>query len=67
MKRIVHKAKNFEDAEKYDIWQHKILTPEHRQRIAYLLRLRVYGKKRPDVRESGFHSITRIQDKNENF
>jgi len=62
MKRIVHKAKDFKDAEEYDIMQHRMLTPEQRQRIAYLLKIRVYGRNRPDVRESRVFSKKRIQD-----
>ncbi len=41
MKRIVHKAKDFKEAEEYDIMQHRALTPEQRQRIAYLLKISI--------------------------
>ncbi len=54
MKGIFHKSKNYADAERYDILQHITMTPEQRQKIAYLLRIRVFGKKNPDVRESKF-------------
>jgi hypothetical protein len=51
MKRIVHKSKNFKEAEKWDILQQIEMTHEERQDIAVELRKRVYGKKSPDVRE----------------
>ncbi len=52
MKRIYHKAKNFKEAEEWDIIQHLQMTPEERQGVAKELRERVYGKKPIDVRES---------------
>jgi len=52
MKRIYHKAKNFKDAEDWDILQHLQMTTEERQSVAKELRDRVYGKKTIDVRES---------------
>jgi hypothetical protein len=52
MKRIVNKSKDFKDAENYDILQHISMTPEERQKIAWKLKVRVYGKKCLDVRES---------------
>jgi len=52
MKRIVNKSKDFKDAENYDILQHISMTPEERQKIASKLKIRVYGKKCLDVRES---------------
>jgi hypothetical protein len=52
MKRIVNKSKDFKDAENYDILQHISMTPEERQKIAWKLKIRVYGKKCLDVRES---------------
>jgi hypothetical protein len=52
MKRIYHKAKNFKDAENWDILQHLQMTTEERQDVAKELRERVYGKKTIDVRES---------------
>ncbi|MEO0096058.1 MAG: hypothetical protein ABIL66_09260 [candidate division WOR-3 bacterium] len=30
------------------------MTPEQRQKIAYLLRIRVFGNKNPDVQENKF-------------
>jgi hypothetical protein len=51
MKKVVHKAKNFKEAEEWDILQQINMTPEERQNIALELRRRVYGKKSPDLRE----------------
>jgi len=61
MKRIVHKTRDFKEAEEYDIMQHRMLTPEQRQRISYLLKIRVYGRKWHDIRKSRIFSIKRIQ------
>ncbi len=52
MKRIVKKSNNFKDAEEWDILQHIKMSPEERQKAATELRMRVYGKNQPDVRES---------------
>lgn len=52
MKRIFHKAKNFKDAENWDIHQHLSMTTEERQEVAKALRERAYGRKTIDVRES---------------
>ncbi len=43
MKRIVNKAKNFREAERWDILQQITMTAEERQRAAQELRKRVYG------------------------
>lgn len=51
MKRIVHKAKTFEEAEKWDILQQVRMTVKERQAAASALRKRVYGTEAPDVRE----------------
>ena len=51
IKRVVHKAKNFQEAEEWDILQNIRMTPEERQAAAKELKIRVYGKKTPDVRE----------------
>jgi hypothetical protein len=51
IKRIVHKAKNYKDAEEWDILQHIRMTAEERQDAAKELKIRVYGRKAPDVRE----------------
>ena len=52
MKHIYHKAKNFKDAENWDILQHLQMTTEEMQDVPKELRERVYGKKTIDVRES---------------
>lgn len=51
MESIVHKARNFKDAEEYDIKQHTEMTPYERQAAAKALRERFYGKNLPDVRD----------------
>ena len=52
MKRIVNISKNFKDADEWDISQHIKLTSEERQKIAKILKIKFYGKKNKDVRES---------------
>jgi hypothetical protein len=51
MKKVVHKSRNFKEAEEWDILQQIKMTPEERQDIALELKKRVYGKKSPDLRE----------------
>lgn len=51
MKSIFNKAKNFKEAEEWDINQQLSMTPEERQDAAKELRERVYGRKTIDVRE----------------
>jgi len=50
MKAVVHKAKNFQEAEAWDIEQQIQMSPHERQRVAKILRERFYGKACPDVR-----------------
>ena len=52
MKRIIHKAKSFQEAEAWDIAQHIQMSPEQRQKAAKQLRDGFYGKNVPDVRDS---------------
>jgi len=52
MERIVKIAKNFDEAEEWDIIQHVQMTPEERQEVASELRKRVHGTDIPDVRDS---------------
>jgi hypothetical protein len=52
MEPIVHKSKNFQEAEAYDIAQHTQMSPYDRQSAAKKLRERYFGKKAPDVKES---------------
>jgi hypothetical protein len=52
MEPIVHKSKNFKEAEDYDILQHTQMSSSQRQAAAKKLRERHYGKNPPDVRDS---------------
>jgi len=52
MKRIVHKSKDYEEAERWDIKQQKEMTSQERQAAAKELKRRVYGENPPDVREA---------------
>lgn len=51
MKRVVHKARDFLEADEWDIRQHISMTPEERQEVSRLLRIRFYGENNPDVRD----------------
>lgn len=55
IKRIVHKAKNFQEAEEWDILQNIRMTPEERQAAAKELRIKFYGNNVPDVRDKPVH------------
>ncbi len=50
VKRVVHIAKNQEEARQWDIQQALEMTHEQRQEAARTLRKRVYGTDTPDVR-----------------
>lgn len=50
MERIVNKARNHREAEKWDVSQQVNLSPEERKRIALELKKRFYGRKVTDVR-----------------
>jgi hypothetical protein len=52
MERVVHKTTSHEDARRWDIAQHRAMTPEERQAIAKELRRRAYGEQSPDIREA---------------
>ncbi|MHC1738548.1 MAG: hypothetical protein AB9882_11120 [Ignavibacteriaceae bacterium] len=52
MKRIVKISKTFKEADDWDVSQHIQLKPEERQKIAKMLKIKFYGKKNKDVRES---------------
>lgn len=52
MKRIVHIAKNHKEAREWDIKQSISMTPVERQAIAKELKIRVYGKEVPDIRQA---------------
>ena len=51
MKRIVFKAKNFQEAAEWDARQYLAMTPGERIRLAHALRQRAYRGKVKDVRE----------------
>lgn len=55
IKWIIHKSKNFHEAEEWDILQQILLSAEERQKAAKILRIRAYGAKTPDVREVHNH------------
>lgn len=52
IERIAHTAHSFTEAEEWDVLQHIGMTPEERRRAARELRRRVYGDRRPDVRDA---------------
>ncbi len=52
MKRVVNKAKNSKEAERWDITQQIKMTPEERQNAAKELKKKFYGLNPPDVRQS---------------
>ena len=51
MKMVVNIAKNFAEAEQWDIEQQVNMTPNERMAIAKVLKDRVYGLDARDVRE----------------
>lgn len=50
MERILNKAKNNKEAEKWDILQQIKMSPEERMNVAKELKKKFYGKNPPDVR-----------------
>jgi hypothetical protein len=52
MKRIVHLARDFREAEEWDIEQALSMTADQRRRVAKELRKRVYGSRTIDVRRA---------------
>jgi hypothetical protein len=50
MERVVHIAKNFKEADEWDIQQQVSMTPEQRLRAAKELRDRVYPPNAKDIR-----------------
>lgn len=56
MKRVVHIAKNHQEARDWDIRQVVEMTAVQRQEIAKKLKEKVYGTNPPDVKES--HSLS---------
>jgi hypothetical protein len=50
LKRVVHIAKNQDEARQWDIRQSTGMTPEERQHVVKELKRKTYGKDAPDVR-----------------
>lgn len=63
MERVVNKAKNFKEAEEWDIMQQINLTPEQRQEIVKELEVQVYGRSTIDVRGSSAFSKRNLKKK----
>jgi len=51
MDRTVVKYRSFHEAEEAEINQQIKLSPEERQEIARILKLKVYGESPPDIRD----------------
>ncbi len=51
MQRIVKVARNFKEAEEWDILQQIQMTPAERQQVALELKRRVYGRNWADIRK----------------
>ncbi len=51
MKRVVHKARSFDEAADWDIKQQVSMTPQERIRASRELQKRAYPGPRQDVRE----------------
>lgn len=51
MPRVFHKTTRFEEADAWDIAQHRAMTPEERMRAATVLKKRHWPGEHPDVRE----------------
>jgi len=49
MRRVVHKAGSFREADEWDIRQHTSMTPEERQGISRLLRIRYDGENNKEI------------------
>jgi hypothetical protein len=51
MERIVHIARSFAEADKWDIRQQMAMTPQERMRVAKAIKERMFPGKNPDIRE----------------
>ncbi len=51
MNRTVKVARNYQEAEEWDILQQIKMTPAERQQAARELKWRVYGRRCPDIRK----------------
>jgi len=53
MERIVNIAKNKDEADQWDIKQALEMSTEERQKVAVILKKRVYGEDNPDIKAWG--------------
>jgi len=60
MKRVVHIARDHNEAKKWDIEQVISMTPEERQEAAKILKKRVFGEDVLDVRASATKEYKRV-------
>ncbi len=60
MKRVFNIAKNFKEAEEWDIYQHINMKPEERIKIVKQLEDAYFGKENPDVRETRFFKCRKV-------
>ena len=51
MKKVVFIARSFREADLRDIDQNISMTPAQRQKAARIIKRRLYGANRPDVRD----------------
>jgi hypothetical protein len=51
-KRPINISNSFEEAESWDVQQQIHMTPNERQKVARELKIRVYGKKQPDIKDA---------------
>jgi hypothetical protein len=51
MERVVHRALSFADADRWDVAQHRSMTPEQRLEVARRLKERAFPANAKDVRE----------------
>ncbi len=51
IKRVINKAENHQEAEKWDIVQQIGMSPEERQKVAKELKKRFFGKRISNVRK----------------
>ena len=52
IKPICHKFNSYQEAEVWEIQHYQEMSPDERLNIAKTLKIRVYGKSTPDIRES---------------
>jgi len=59
MERIVHKARSYEEAARWDRHQHRAMSPDERRAVLGHLKLRAFGTNQVDVRASGEAKLLR--------